>query len=115
MFEKHGKFYADWRDASGQRLRKSFTSKRAALQFEAEQKELAHPKQKARGIRLPGSFSPHSSGTGNGRIAARPRQSLRLRAASHRTNSPHPTPKKSMTHSPAVPINAQRRRAKPAR
>ena len=47
MFEKQGRFYADWRDKSGQRLRKSFTSKRAALQFEAEQKELAHPKSKA--------------------------------------------------------------------
>jgi hypothetical protein len=37
MFQKQGKFYADWRDASGQRLRKSFTSRSAALQFESGQ------------------------------------------------------------------------------
>src|ERR1035437_561563 len=49
MFEKDDKYYADWRNKAGQRLRKSFTSKRAALQREAEQKELAHPKQRATG------------------------------------------------------------------
>lgn len=58
MFEKSGKYYADWRDTSGHRLRKSFSSKRAALLFEAEQKERAHPKQKARGTRLPMSSAP---------------------------------------------------------
>ncbi len=57
MYEKNGKFYADWRDRSGKRLRKSFTSERAALRFEAEQKELAHPKTKALGRRLR-TFSP---------------------------------------------------------
>jgi hypothetical protein len=44
MFEKDGKFYADWRDQDGHRTRKSFTSKRAALQHEAEQKDLRRPK-----------------------------------------------------------------------
>ena len=58
MFEKNGKFYADWRDASGRRIRKSFTSQRAALQFEAEQRELAHPKPKARGQQSPRSYAP---------------------------------------------------------
>ena len=53
MFEKSGKYYADWRDKSGRRLRKSFTSKAAALQFEADQKELAHPKTAARGQQSP--------------------------------------------------------------
>lgn len=48
MFEKNGKFYADWRDRKGTRKRKSFTSQRAALRFEEEQKELAHPKPPAR-------------------------------------------------------------------
>jgi hypothetical protein len=109
MFEKQGRFYADWRDANGNRIRKSSTSKRAALQFEAEQKELAHPKKQARGIRLPGSYSPHSPKTGNGRIAARPAPSSQQRAASRRTNSPRPTPKKSMIHSRVVRINAPRR------
>ncbi len=49
MFEKSEKFYADWRDRTGTRKRKSFRTARAALQFEAAQKELAHPKQKAQG------------------------------------------------------------------
>jgi hypothetical protein len=31
MFEKNGKYYADWRDRTGRRLRKAFTSERAAL------------------------------------------------------------------------------------
>ena len=63
MYQKGPKFYADWRDASGKRLRKSFTSKRAALHFEAEQKELAHPKQTAKGRRRP---YPSRGGPGRG-------------------------------------------------
>jgi hypothetical protein len=47
MFQKNGRYYADWRDKSGRRLRQSFTSKRAALQHEAEQKAIAHPKTTA--------------------------------------------------------------------
>jgi hypothetical protein len=61
MFEKAGKYYADWRDASGKRLRKSFTSKRAALQFEAEQKDATHPKTKALGTHSPRFSAPHSA------------------------------------------------------
>lgn len=48
MFEKNGKFYADWRDRSGKRIRKSFNSPRAALTYE-QQKEVARPKPKALG------------------------------------------------------------------
>lgn len=55
MFEKAGKYYADWRDRKGTRHRKSFNSARAALRFEAEQKELVHPKIKARAKRWPAS------------------------------------------------------------
>lgn len=62
MFEKQGKFYADWRDRTGRRLRKAFTTRRAALHFEAEQKELAHPKSKARGQRSPHYSAPSISG-----------------------------------------------------
>ena len=36
MFEKSGKYYADWRDRNGKRLRKSFRTPRAALQYEIE-------------------------------------------------------------------------------
>jgi len=61
MFEKAERYYADWRDTNGTRLRKSFTSKRAALQFEAEQKELAHPKIPAREQHWPRFSAPHSA------------------------------------------------------
>jgi hypothetical protein len=61
MFEKSGRYYADWRDQDGHRLRKSFTSRRAALLFEQEQKELAHPKHKARRSQSPTCSAPTSS------------------------------------------------------
>jgi hypothetical protein len=61
MFSKDDRFYADWRDKSGKRLRKSFTTARAALQYEAEQKELANPKPQARGQRWPKSSAPRGS------------------------------------------------------
>jgi hypothetical protein len=61
MFEKSGKYYADWRDRNGKRLRKSFRTPRAALQYEAEQKELTHPKPRAHGQHSPKSFAPHGS------------------------------------------------------
>jgi len=63
MFEKQGKFYADWRDRTGRRLRKAFSTRRAALTFETEQKELAHPKTKARGLRSPRYSAPSISGS----------------------------------------------------
>jgi hypothetical protein len=74
MFEKQGKFYADWRDRKGNRKRKSFTTARAALRFEEEQKELAHPKTQARRTPLP-NFSAHVS---KGRTPANPTKSLSL-------------------------------------
>jgi hypothetical protein len=58
MFEKSGKFYADWRERDGSRVRKSFTSKRAALAHENEMKALAHPKRRARGLQSPKDFAP---------------------------------------------------------
>ncbi len=62
MYEKNGCYFADWRDRNGARKRKSFTSKRAALQFEQEQKELAHPKRQARAATLPRYSAPGGSG-----------------------------------------------------
>lgn len=55
MFEKSGKFYADWRDRKGVRHRKSFKSERAALAYEAEMREVSHPKHKAVGQQSRGS------------------------------------------------------------
>lgn len=62
MYEKDGKFYADWRDKRGARKRKSFRTERAALIFEREQKEIAHPKRKAKGQQSPNSFTLSSLG-----------------------------------------------------
>lgn len=85
MFEKDGKFYADWRDTSGKRLRKSFINRRAALQHEADMKELAHPKQKAQGRRSPKSSAPSTSGSRNPiPITARQNNSSRTAAAQRR-------------------------------
>jgi hypothetical protein len=62
MFEKQGKFYADWRDKSGRRIRKSFSSARAALTHEAAMKEQAHPKPQTQGKPLPHYSAPKTSG-----------------------------------------------------
>jgi hypothetical protein len=43
MFEKGGKFYADWRDAARVRHRNAFTSARAALTYEKQKREAARP------------------------------------------------------------------------
>src|SRR5579862_5473610 len=73
MYQKGQKYFADWRDSDGRRLRKSFTSKRAALTFEAEQKELAHPKHPAKGKTVPISFSrPYRAAAATTRITAPP-------------------------------------------
>jgi hypothetical protein len=87
MFSKQGLYYADWRDKSGRRLRKSFSSKSAALQFEADQKEQVHPKTKARGQASPKCSAPVSTGAPT---AANPRRSAlssRLQVVSNRRSS----------------------------
>jgi len=98
MFQKQGKFYADWRDKSGKRLRKSFTSKAAALQFEAEQKDLAHPTTQARGQRSPKCSAPTSTGTTTETAAksrAPKRSSLSLVVSRPRSSGPRTSPKRS--------------------
>ena len=84
MFEKQGKFYADWRDKSGKRLRKSFNSERAALRHEADMKDLANPKRQALDKTSP-KFSARKSYGGNRSVTAptsKPRNVLSpLRAA----------------------------------
>lgn len=100
MFEKNKKFYADWRDRSGKRLRKSFTSKRAALMFEAEQRELAHPKQNARGQALRQSSS-RSRQAAKAITSKPPLRSSQQRAISDRTSLPLLMLSKSMKRSGA--------------
>ena len=96
MFEKSGKFYADWRDRKGVRRRKSFTSPKAALKFEAEQKELAHPKSRGRGQVLP-RYSAPVTGIAV-RTARKPQSSKpssRLQVASNHTSCANHTSSKS--------------------
>lgn len=96
MFEKQGKFYADWRDRTGKRKRKAFTSERAAIRYEDEQKALAHPKKRREGRHWLGS-SPQSTAISHPAIVT-PGQaapsSLKL-VPSRRANSQPPTSRKS--------------------
>ena len=57
MFEKNGKWFADWFEADGHRRRKSFTSKSAAMRHEREMK--AEKKAQRRG--QSGKSSPRAS------------------------------------------------------
>ena len=75
MFEKSGKFFADWRDQRGERKRKSFHTERAALSFEAEQKELPTQKRWREGKRSPASYSPSSAPHRAALISFKPRVS----------------------------------------
>ncbi len=91
MFEKQGKFYADWRDRKGVRKRKSFTSARAAIRFEEEQKELAHPKPKAQGRRSPRFSVPDTKSTpGHQRTKPSPRKPSSRRPAASRPKTSAP-------------------------
>ena len=45
MFEKGNSYYADWRDRSGKRKRKSFETAEQAEAYEQAQKVVASPKQ----------------------------------------------------------------------
>jgi hypothetical protein len=44
MYEKHNRFYADWRDKRGNRKRKAFLTAKDAERYELEQKAKARPK-----------------------------------------------------------------------
>ena len=57
MFQKGTKYYADWRDASGNRKRKAFDNATAALNHEAHQKQ-SRPQS---GALLPQSSRPSSA------------------------------------------------------
>ncbi|HZL53899.1 MAG TPA: hypothetical protein VFC37_23445, partial [Terracidiphilus sp.] len=85
MFEKAGKYYADWRDQSGRRLRKSFTTARAALTHEAQQREDVHPKKRALGRPSPKFSTPRSRAakqTTTVRAASLPKPVVATRKAS---------------------------------
>ena len=108
MFEKSGKYYADWRDKTGRRRRKAFKSERAALRHEEEQKELAHPKGKATGRQWPHSSSPrHAVKIVAAKSTKQPSESLPKLAPKSRASSNRPTPPKSTKQSAArvMPIH----------
>lgn len=61
MFQKHNRFYADWKDRRGVRRRKAFVTAREAEVFELTQKSVVRPKtpaQSADGLRLRVSSMP---------------------------------------------------------
>jgi len=115
MFEKAGKYYADWRDKDGHRIRKTFTSRRAALQFEAEQKELAHPKQRARGQQSPPSYAPKQSGETQRVTGGQHARSSRKLVTFRRTASAPPTSRSSTSKSgrAATPTPRKQRTPQP--
>jgi hypothetical protein len=45
MLKKYGRYYADWDDAQGQRHRKSFPTRKAALKFQTKQRHLTATKK----------------------------------------------------------------------
>jgi hypothetical protein len=116
MFEKAGKYYADWRDRTGARKRKAFKSERAALLHESQQKELAHPKKKALGAQLRTFSAPSTSRS----QAAKPRTKLvnsssGLQVVSRRAPSQQPMSPKltkalnaATTHTPRGATNRPR-------
>jgi hypothetical protein len=112
MFEKQGKFYADWRDKAGRRKRKSFTSPRAALRHEADQKEAAHPKQSG-AVRLwPRSSSPSTVTSATViAIGGRRGPSSAKPVRSRRANSQPATPPKSITTFATLGTPTQRAKA----
>lgn len=109
MFEKNGKYFAGWRDASGKRLRKSFTSRRAALVFEEEQKEIAHPKRMPRGQRLPHSYSPKKRAALLPIDTKQERSSPLSRVHSSPRSSARPTSSKSTSASKLVAMPTRRK------
>ena len=95
MFEKAGKYYADWRDRTGARKRKAFKSERAALLYEAQQKELAHPKKKALGAHSRTSSARSTSRNQAAKqLTKSPSSSSGLQVVSRRAPSPPPTLRK---------------------
>jgi len=82
MFEKNGKYYADWRDKRGKRHRKSFKSPRAALQFEQEQR----PKRQAARKPSPRSSPPRTEGATPRTGTPRASSSQRREASIHRAS-----------------------------
>jgi hypothetical protein len=87
MFIKGTKFFADWRDAKGVRRRKAFETAKGALAFEAEQKELAHPKRQARGTTSRPSFAQHTAKAQTRTIKEQRGRSLPAQVVSIRRNS----------------------------
>lgn len=96
MFKKGNRYYADWRDADGKRLRRSFTNATDATKFEEERRAEAHPKTKASEQPSPRSYGHSSRRKARSRATRRasPKSSPKLRARSARRSSPRTTSRK---------------------
>jgi hypothetical protein len=53
MYFEHGKWFADWRDATGRRLRKAFKTKKAAKRYQVKMHGSTVETKKARASRKP--------------------------------------------------------------
>ena len=104
MYEKSGKFYADWRTSDGVRHRKTFTTSKGALRHEVEQKRL----NPTRGERSEANSRRFSSRPG-GAPKATAGDSQPGRSSASREALPSPisallmstTPKKRISRGPA--------------
>lgn len=63
MYQKSNRFYADWRNRKGVRLRKAFATAEEAIEYEERQKAAARPKQQGAGRPSQKSSAPISSRT----------------------------------------------------
>jgi hypothetical protein len=93
MFEKSGKFFADWRDEDQRRRRKSFKTPRAAMLYETQMRERSS-KRRAQGQRWPKSCADTSSGQHTKTV----------------TRSTKPQKRSSTSRGNCVPINSRQRK-----
>ena len=98
MYIKGNKFYADWTDAEGHRRRKSFTTAKAALSYQAEQRN-AVPRRAGRQSRQSSSPSQSATKKATATSNARPASSSRKQVHSGPKTCAPPTVTKSMPHS----------------
>jgi len=78
MYEKHNRFYADWRDRRGNRKRKAFLTAKDTERYELEQKAKARPR--TQGTARPSTISF---------VPTTPRGSSKKTKPDHTQNTPH--------------------------
>ena len=105
MYEKNGKFFADWVDETGRRTRKSFTSKAKARAYESAKKEDARP-FRAQGVSATSSRRSASARSNNSPLGkpasnSSPQAVKQSQKTGDRTTSPkQSTSRRKATHKP---------------